>query len=326
MQIIDQDNKQEINVTQSAYDLVVIGDINADLILKGDVVPAFGQVEQLIDTADLVMGSSAVIFACGAARLGLRTAFIGTVGDDIFGKFMINSMNERGIDTSAVIVDLKIQTGLTVILAKGIDRAILTFPGSIPALIYEIINFDLVKKCRHLHLSSFFMLDKLRPDIAKLFKKVKDLGLSISLDTNYDPAEKWNDGLFDALKYVDVLLPNDTEAKAIAGTENIKDALGTLVDCCATVAVKMGKDGALAQHRDGSFIQQKVTPLEVVDTVGAGDSFDAGFIYGYLQQWDLKETLRLAVACGSLSTQKAGGTDGQPDITGALDFIKNKKL
>jgi len=309
--------------TKEKYDVVVIGEINADLILRGDVVPSFGQVEQIVDEANLVVGSSAVIFACGAARLGLRTTFIGKVGDDIFGHFMVESMNSLGVDTRNVIIDPHIHTGLSVILAKPEDRAILTYLGSIPSLTYEDINFDLIAQCHHLHLSSFFILDQLRPDIPKLFKKVKKMGLTISLDTNYDPAEKWNDGLNRALNSVDLLMINDTEVKAISGIPELEAAITKIAKQVPIVVVKLGKDGAIVKSGKEPIRRQVALPVDVIDTVGAGDTFDAGFVYGFLNQWDLETILKLAVVCGSLSTRKAGGTVAQAELSEAIEFAKN---
>ena len=241
----------------------------------------------------------------------------------MFGNFMVESMKARGVDISGVVVDPHIQTGLTVILARQVDRAILTYLGSIPALRYEEVDFELIAKCRHLHLGSFFMLDDLRPDIPKLFQKVKKMGLSVSLDTNYDPAEKWDDGLKEAMRNVDVLLPNETEALKISASDNLEIAVEKLVNFGPLVAVKLGKEGAIAKGSSKPFLRQGSIVVNVIDTVGAGDSFDAGFVYGYLSQWDLKKTLKMAVACGSLSTRKAGGTDAQADLAEALKFIKN---
>ncbi len=323
MNNIDMGSRENKPSYQQKFDVVVVGEINADLILKGNVEPSFGQVEQIVDDANLVMGSSAVIFACGVARLGLKTTFIGKVGDDMFGNFMIESMQARGVDISGVVVDPHIQTGLTVILARQVDRAILTYLGAIPDLRYSEINFDLIAKSRHLHLGSFFMLDDLRPDIPKLFQKVKEMGLSISLDTNYDPAELWDDGLMSTMPNVDVLLPNETEALKISNNNDLETAIEQLVNFGPLVAVKLGKEGAIAKVGNGPVVRQKSIAVDVIDTVGAGDSFDAGFIYGYLSQWDLKKMLKMAVACGSLSTRKAGGTDAQAEINEALQFIKN---
>jgi len=307
---------------KSEFDIVVIGEINADLILKGNVVPCFGQVEQIVDDAELVVGSSAVIFAFGAARLGLRTTFIGKVGNDLFGKFMIDAMSARGVDTRNVIIDPSIRTGLSVILTKQNDRAILTYLGSIPALNFDDINFDCFSRCRHLHLSSYFLLDNLRPGIPELFQNVKKMGLSISLDTNYDPAEIWDDGLTDAIKHVDLLLVNETEARAISGKGDLFSAIDKLTQNVPIVAIKQGRDGAMVKFEQSSVIQQNVIKVDVVDTVGAGDSFDAGFIYGYLNQWEPKKMLKLAVACGSLSTRKAGGTEAQPELKEILQVMK----
>lgn len=303
------------------FDVVVVGEINADLILRGNVIPEFGQIEQVVDCADLTLGSSAIIFACGAAKLGLRTAFVGKVGDDLFGKFMLESIEACGIDISGIIIDDKVGTGLSVILASEGDRAILTYPGSIPELQYKEIDLSLITQCRHIHLSGYFLLDKLRPDVSELFSMAKENGLSVSLDTNYDPAESWNGSLKECLPYVDVFLPNETEAMRISGETDVEKSLQKLSEEITTVVIKRGEHGAIATRDQGAILKQTTVPVEVVDTVGAGDSFDAGFIYGCLQDWALDKTLKLAVACGSISTLQTGGTSGQATLEEAQAFI-----
>lgn len=314
---------QNGSVTRKEFDVAVIGEINADLILNGNVEPTFNQVEKIVDRADLVMGSSAVIFACGIARLGLKTTFIGKVGDDVFGNFMVNAMKDRGIDVSSVCLDKTIRTGLSVILARTEDRAILTYPGSIHELEYEDIDFDKISRCQHLHLSGYYLLDKLRPKIPALFKTVNEMGLSISLDTNYDPDEIWNGILMEALKLVDVFLPNETEAMAISRQGNISEALDHFAEIVPIIVIKLGEKGACLKYGNNDSIYQTAAQIDVIDTVGAGDSFDSGFVYGYLNDWSMDQSLALAVACGSLSTIKAGGTDGQPTLESAKDFIHN---
>lgn len=303
------------------FDVVVVGEINADLILRGNVIPEFGQIEQVVDYADLTLGSSAIIFACGAAKLGLRTAFVGKVGDDLFGKFMLESIEACGIDISGIIIDDKVGTGLSVILASEGDRAILTYPGSIPELQYKEIDLSLITQCRHIHLSGYFLLEKLRPDVSELFSMAKENGLSVSLDTNYDPAESWNGSLKECLPYVDVFLPNETEAMRISGETDVEKSLQKLSEEITTVVIKRGEHGAIATRDQDAILKQTTVPVEVVDTVGAGDSFDAGFIYGCLQDWALDKTLKLAVACGSISTLQTGGTSGQATLEEAQAFI-----
>jgi sugar/nucleoside kinase (ribokinase family) len=302
------------------FDLLVVGEINPDLILRGDVTPEFGQVEKNVDDATLTIGSSSVIFACGAALLGLRVTFVGKVGDDIFGRFMRERMAERGIDTSGVVVDPAIPTGLSVILSRGDDRAILTHPGSIAALRYAEFDQRLLARARHLHMGSYFMLDALQPDVPKLFAAARDRGLTISLDTNYDPSERWDGGLRDALRYVDVFIPNQAELLAIAGAADLDAALEQMARQVPLVGVKLGAQGGAARRGD-QLARAAALPVEVADTTGAGDSFDAGLVYGYLNGWDLQRSLRLACACGSLSTRAAGGTAAQPTLAEALAAI-----
>ncbi len=301
------------------YDLLVAGEINPDLILSGNVKPEFGQVEKLVDSAALTVGSSSVIFACGAARLGLKVAFIGICGDDVFGRFMLDEMSKRGVDVSHVIVRKDGQTGLSVILNQGSDRAILTHSGLIAELRASDIADDLLRQSRHLHVASYFLQTKLQPDLSALFKRAHSLGLTTSLDTNYDPSEKWT-GFDELLAITNVFLPNEAEAKSLTGAENVEEAATRLGSKVEAVAIKLGKDGALGMSKSRR-VQVKSIPVNVMDTVGAGDSFDAGFIYGYLNNWELEKCLQLACVCGALSTQQAGGTNGQPTLEEALKFL-----
>jgi sugar/nucleoside kinase (ribokinase family) len=301
------------------YDILIAGEINPDLILSGNVVPEFGQVEKLVEDATLAIGSSSAIFACGAARLGLRVAFIGVCGDDVFGRFMFEEMQKRNVDVSNVIVRATEQTGLSVILNQGADRAILTYPGLIPTLQASDISDALLCQVRHLHIASYFLQTKLQPDLPNLFRRVHSLGSTTSLDTNYDPSEKWL-GFDELLSVTDIFLPNKIEALSITQLNDVELAARQLANKSKLVAIKLGADGALACQEDLITRSDSVS-VNVADTVGAGDSFDAGFIYGYLNDWELHKSLRMACVCGALSTQRAGGTDGQPTLAEAMMYV-----
>jgi sugar/nucleoside kinase (ribokinase family) len=294
------------------FDVLVAGEINPDLILSGEVEPVFGQVEKVIDSAVLTVGSSSAIFACGAARIGLKVAFIGRCGDDIFGRFMLDEMQKRGVDTGKVIRVPGGSTGLSVILNRGVDRAILTHLGLIPELRAEDIPDDLILQARHLHVAGYFLQPKLQPGLPGLFERAHSFGLTTSLDTNYDPSEEWL-GFDKLLSLTNIFLPNEAEAKSLAGTGDVEEAAKRLGAIVETLVIKMGAAGALGV-RAGKVIRVPSIPVKAVDTVGAGDSFDAGFIYGYLQGWPLEKSLRVAAVCGALSTQKAGGTTAQPRL------------
>jgi sugar/nucleoside kinase (ribokinase family) len=300
------------------YDLLVIGEINPDLILRGaDVVPAFGQAEKLVEEATLTIGSSSVITACGAARLGLRVAFLGVVGDDPFGHFMLEAMAARGIDTAACIVDPALATGLSVILARPDDRAILTHLGTMPALRPEQVDPALLRRARHVHVGSYFLLYRLQPGLPAIFAAARAAGATTSVDTNWDPAGRWDGGLEALWPHTDLFLPNAMEARRIAGREDVDAALAVLAAKIGTVAVKLGAEGALARQGE-TVAREPGYPAEVMDTVGAGDSFNAGFLYATLQGRPLVERLRLANACGALSTRASGGTAAQATLGEAL--------
>jgi sugar/nucleoside kinase (ribokinase family) len=317
------DSVKETSVIEKRFDVLTTGELCPDLILSGDVVPTFGQVEKLVDNAVLTIGSSSGIFACAAARLGMRVASIGRVGDDEFGHFMLRSLQKHNVDISGIIIDKEIPTGFSVILDKGNDRAILTYPGTIPTLRLSDIRLEILAQARHLHLTCYYIQDALRPDVPELFDIAHKLGLTVSLDTNFDPAVVWNEGINEVLPRTDVFLPNDTECCAIAGNQDVEVALEILAQVVPIVAVKRGGKGALGRSRSqvGQVFHAQSLPVPVVDTVGAGDTFDAGFLYGYLSKWDLQRSLRLGAICGSLSTRKAGGTTSQPTFEEALQFL-----
>ena len=307
------------------FDVLVAGEINPDLILSGNVLPDFGQVEKLVASYTLAVGSSSAIFACGAARLGLRVAFIGLCGDDVFGRFMLDEMQKRNVDVSNVIIRPDGQTGLSVILnqpfdyAQG-DRAILTHLGLIPNLQASDIPDRLLRQARHMHVASYFLQTKLQPDLSALFQCAHSLGLTTSLDTNYDPSEKWI-GFDELLSATDIFLPNKTEALSITQLDDVESAAKQLANKSKLVAVKLGADGAMLRTKDKTIFKPSI-PVNIVDTIGAGDTFDAGFLYGYLNNWGLEQSLQLATVCGALSTQASGGTAAQPTLDEALAFLK----
>lgn len=308
-----------MSMSRRKFDILVAGEINPDLVLSGNVLPEFGQVEKIVDSATLAIGSSSAIFACGAARLGLRVAFIGKCGDDLFGQFMLEEMRRREVNVDHVIIESETSTGLSVILTSGSDRAILTSLGSIPSLTTQDIPASLLQQTAHLHVASYFLQQGLQSGLYALFKDARSMGVTTSLDTNYDPSEQWL-GVHELLAVTDIFFPNETEVLSLTHTTSIENAAVALRDITGVAAIKLGEKGAL-----GVSASEKVSvpsiPVEVVDTVGAGDSFAAGFLYGYLHDWGLEQSLRLACVCGALSTRKAGGTEAQPTLEEVRQYV-----
>jgi sugar/nucleoside kinase (ribokinase family) len=302
-------------------DVYVIGDVNPDILVIGsDVVPEFGQVEKYVGTIRLTVGGSSAITACGLARLGLSVAHGGVVGDDILGHAILEALRDRGVDASTVTVEPAIPTGATVHLGTGEDRAMLTATGTIDRLRAEDVPREILPRIRHIHAGSTGIQPKLRPGLPDLFAEARAAGATSSFDTNWDPDRRW-EGIDPMLAATDVFLPNEREAALISGVMDPAEAAHALVaraDAAGrepeagplTVVVKLGADGALAV-RGEEALRIPADRVQVVDSTGAGDGFNAGFIHGFLAGRPLAECLALGVACGSLSVRAIGGVDGQ---------------
>ena len=303
-------------------DLLVLGDANPDLVLRGgDVVPAFGQAEHLVDDATLTIGGSGAILACGAAKLGLRVGICGVVGDDLFGRFMRDRLETAGVDVDGLLVDGDTPTGITVVLSGTQDRAILTMPGAIASLRADLIDPDVLSRARHVHVSSYYLQTHLSPDVPTVFDRVRQAGATTSIDPNWDPTERWDGDLLAALSKTDVFLPNAMEATRLARTSDLEEALRILGARADLVVVKNGDHGALAGGQ-GQLHRVEGLPGEVVDTTGAGDSFDAGFLAAWLAGEPIERALAVANACGALSTRASGGVAAQPSMDEALALLQ----
>ncbi|MGH2637291.1 MAG: carbohydrate kinase family protein [Actinomycetota bacterium] len=305
---------------ERSFDVLVLGDANPDLVLRGgDLGPVADQREALVESATFTVGGSGAIFACAAARLGLRVAFAGVVGDDVFGRFMREELRGRGVDARGLVVREGRSTGVSVVLSRPGDRGTYTVPGTVADLNAEVVDRELLASVEHVHVASFYLQRALGPDLPRLLGEVRSAGATTSLDPNWDPAEAWNSGLLELLAHVDLFLPNAAEALRIAGRDDLEAAVGHLASRAGTVAVKLGDGGGLAR-RGEEIVRLPGIPVDVVDATGAGDAFDAGFVLGLLRGWPLERALSLANACGGLSCRSIGGVDGQPTLDEALAF------
>jgi sugar/nucleoside kinase (ribokinase family) len=304
------------------FDVTVVGELNLDLILYGLPPQLEPERELLASGLSLTLGSSSAIFAHNLSMLGSRVGFISRIGDDPLGQIAIDRLAAGGVDVAKVRrVSGPTSTGLTVILPRDGFRNILTYPGTMNEMCFEDLDLDYLVSARHFHLSSFFLHRALRPRVVELFRKIKAAGLTISLDTNDDPEDKWEGELHTALRYVDVFLPNLRELRKITGTEDVDAAIGRLTQLISIVAVKMGPQGAIAQ-RGKERCMAPALAVEAVDPVGAGDSFDAGFIHQYVRGADLPTCLAFGNLAGAFSTTRPGGTEAFRDRNGLESFLE----
>jgi len=260
-----------------------------------------------------------------AARLGLRVALAATVGADPAGDFMLGQLTAAGVDTAPVLVRPGQATGMTVALSHGADRAIITAVGAMTSLTASDVPRALLRGARHLHVSSYFLLERsLGPGLAELLAEAQAGGATTSLDTNWDPNGRWGGGqLRAALAHTDFLLPNEAEARHLSGEPTLRAAIAALTAMGPRVVVKLGASGALCADGKESYRIEPRAPIAVVDTTGAGDCFNAGLIAGLLRGLDLPSAARLGCAVGTASTQAAGGTAAAPSLAAALELAES---
>jgi sugar/nucleoside kinase (ribokinase family) len=292
--------------------ILVAGDINVDLICSGyQTFPSPGR-EVLVDDFVMTLGGSSAICAMGLARLGNPVAFIGKVGADSWGDYCIETLRAAGIDVSGLARDPALRTGVTISITSAKDRALVTFAGSVAALRAADVDAWALDDAGHLHVSSFFLQQDLRPAFRRLFALAHSSGLSTSLDPGFDPTERWDRDLLETLESVDLLFPNEVELAAISGTGEVGDGLRRVSTDHTRVVAKLGPRGCATLAKDG-LLEVPAFAIDPIDTTGAGDSFDAGFLHAWLREQPIHECLRWGSACGALSTRGLGGTSSQPD-------------
>lgn len=292
------------------YDVIAIGELNVDLLLNRiDGFPEIGK-EKFAGDMLLTLGSSTAIFAANSAALGVRTGFAGMIGRDTFGELVKRSLRDKGVDTRFVIESDACATGATIVMNYGEDRANLTYQGAMDRMRFADVDKELFALTRHIHLSSVFMQSGLMQDLGELLRYARSQGVTVSLDTQWDPAETWNFDYRTLLPLVDVFLPNEKELMALTRRATVDEAIREVVPYLGNAAVvKCGSRGSLLVRRDGSVhVLDACLNRHVVDAIGAGDSFNAGFVRCFVQGRPLEECQRLGNLIGAVSTTAAGGT------------------
>jgi len=293
-------------VNDERLDCLIAGDANVDLIVNGAPDVEYN-AEKLAQGMELTLGGSSSITAYNLARLGVTTGFLGVVGSDLFGDFIVNSLISANVNVDALHRDVREKTGLTIWLSQAVRRAGITYPGTIASLCAAHFKREHLQRARHLHVGHYFLLTKLHPDAAAVFRQAKGLGMTTSLDCNYDPANEWKSHIEDVLRYTDVFFPNEEEARRLTGTNSTEAAAIQLANLARTVAVKRGADGILVCS-SGSCFHLAAPAVDVVDTTGAGDSFNAGYLSRFLQGADARACAEAGLTAAARCISRVGGT------------------
>ena len=303
--------------------VLVVGELNVDIIATGvQRTPRMG-AEVIANDCQLTLGSASAIFAVGIARLGCSVSFVTQVGSDNFGDFCLSALKREGISTTHVLRMKTEQTGATISLSGARDRALITYPGAIASFTVAEFDKSLMRRHHHLHMTSYYLQQGLRPAFPDIFKEAKAEGLTTSFDPNSDPTATWSKEIRKVLQNTDVLFVNQREAFELTGLKKTGDALKALGQLVPCAVIKLGPKGAVAIQND-KIVKHPGFRVDALDTTGAGDSFDAGFISTYLRGVSLQDCLQHGNGCGALSTRQVGGTAGQPTRTKLEDFLQKK--
>lgn len=306
------------------FDILVIGELNVDLILNEiESIPEIGK-EKLARTMSLVMGSSSANFACNLASLGNKVGFIGKIGKDSFGELVLRNLELKKVDRSLIIQDEQCNTGATIVLNFDQDRAMVTYPGSMEELALREIPAHEFTNARHLHLSSYFLQKALKQDTGALFEMAKQAGLTTSIDIQWDPHEKWDFDYKTILPFIDVFLPNEAEITHLTGKHDLRSAIRKIKEYGNIIVVKCGEKGSWA-WKDNELIHVPAFVNDtIVDAIGAGDSFNAGFIHQLLRGASMKQCLVFGNLMGAISTTAPGGTAAFTDYNGIMKTARSR--
>ncbi|MBS4200821.1 carbohydrate kinase family protein [Bacillus sp. FJAT-49732] len=307
--------------------IFIIGEINVDLIMTGENVEPQWNQEKLVDSFDLVLGSSSCITAAGLAGLGMDVYFVGLVGDDVFGHFCVEELNKKGINTTYVKLVPHIQTGVTLSLSTSKDRALLTYMGTISELGPEDIPEEIYDLADHIHFGSYFLQTNMKKHWKDVLIKARSQNVTTSFDTGWDPNEKWDrDVILSLMEDVSLFIPSEVEINNIFGLEDVSQVEGILPEQHENVVVKLGAKGSMMIDPQGNSTRASGYSITPIDTTGAGDSFNAGLIYGYLHGMKNNDLLVFANACGALATLRIGGASTVPSVEDVIAFQAGHKI
>lgn len=296
---------------EKKWDVYVYGDVNIDLVVPGvDRLPPPG-VEQETPVMETFVGGGAALFALGVAKLGLKPVFQGSVGKDMYGDYIRKTFAQIGVDDYLLADSEDKKTGVSISFTNEKDRCFLTYRGTNEGLSLKHLNLEMLKQARHVHVTGYEGATN-HAEYLDMLRRIHALGtVSVSFDVGWDMTGVWYEGIFDLLPMIDVLFMNETECAHYTRCDDVHLGARRLAEKAGMAVIKLGKTGSLAV-KDGIETFAPAYKVQAVDTTGAGDSFNAGFVSAYLQGLDMKTCLQYGNGCGALSVTRLGGNTGFP--------------
>jgi sugar/nucleoside kinase (ribokinase family) len=291
------------------YDILIPGNYFCDLIFTG--FPAFPALGTEIYTTGLnVVPGGVMNTVIALHRLGVNVGWAGMVGTDFFSRYILETARQEGIDIALLTQQDHLLQRVTVSVSYPQDRAFITYVDQTTSTAEIARSAVTAADFRHLHFTGL-TIHPLLPDV---LKSCRQRGSTISMDCQHRDETLGSAGVRDILSLVDFFMPNATEAQRLTGTESITAAAAILKEIVPHVLIKDGVNGVHFWHGDDYFHAPALS-FTPVDTTGAGDVFNAGFLAAYLNGQDWLTCLRWGNICGGYSTQGYGGASTAPTRT-----------
>ncbi len=293
-------------------EVLVAGGIYCDLVFSGLAgMPALGE-ETRTRQFTMTVGGGAFITASGLARLRVHTGLLAYVGKDLLGRFQLQNLRRAGVDTSRVVRHPELGAGLSVAFSTASDRGFLTYPGCAASTgdLLDAWPSGGDPPVRHVHFAG------MPPPFAArlpLLERLRSAGTTTSLDIGWNPAQYDSPGFREVARRVTIFMPSWRDAAWFTGCDDPGAALEALAEFVEVPVVKLGPEGAIAM-RDGRAFRASPPPVTAVETTGAGDAFDAGFLWAFLRGEPIARCLSAGCVCGALSTRAPGGTAAFPSL------------
>ena len=307
-----------------AFDLVTVGVVCADVMVRPiEAMPERGKLI-LVPHLEMHLGGLAGVTAAVFSQLGGKSAFIGKLGTDAFGDYLLSFLNGAGVDTHGVGRDAACNTSATVVLISGDgERSFLHHMGTNAITQEDDLDFEVIAKSKVLHWGGPAITPKLDgAPMGRVFAKAKALGVKTSMDTCYDGTNTWMPLIEPSLPHLDIVFSSYEEACKYTGEKEPEAIADFYLARGPEIAViKLGAEGLLAKSKTGQC-RIPAHKVAVVDTTGAGDASCGGFLYGYLQGWPLEKCARLANAVGGLTVQHMGGAEAIASLEKTLAFME----
>lgn len=306
-------------------DLVTVGVVCADVMVRPvEAFPPRGRLE-LVPHLEMHLGGLAGVTAAVFSQLGGRAAFAGCLGQDSFGDYIQSVLQKSGVDTSGIRRDSSASTSATVVLiSEDGERTFLHHVGTNGVTTEADLDFGVISEAKVLHWGGASITPGLDgPPMGHLFEKARALGVRTSIDTCFDGKGVWLPNIAPALPHTDIVFSSIEEARHYTGRQTHEDIAAFYLDQGAGLAViKLGGDGIYVKNaaEEHTLPAHSVT---VIDTTGAGDAACGGFLFGYIQNWDLKRCARLANAVGGLTVQRMGGAEAIESLEDTLEFMES---